>query len=379
MKKRGIGFVLLLTMLGTGCGGGEQGQISDASGDAMREEPTQKEQMIESQIENMTLQEKVGQLFWVRCPEEGAAQAAAEYQFGGYVLFARDFKGETPESVRQTLQGYQQEEDIPMLIGVDEEGGTVNRISRFSAFREQPFASPRQLYQKGGWDAVIADTQEKCRLLKNLGIHVNLAPVCDVCDDPAGFLYDRSFSGNGEQAARYVETVVEEMVKGGVAPVLKHFPGYGNNGDTHKEIVEDDRDYAAYEASDFLPFEAGIQAGAGCILVSHNIVDCMDNQRPASLSYDVHQLLREELDFDGVIMTDDLSMGAITQYCDGREAAVQAVLAGNDLLCCSDFEMQIPAVIEAVEDGILSESRIEESVKRILQWKTDMGIWNPEA
>ena len=373
MKKRLLAGLLLCTMLCTACG---QTAENTPTSDSVKEEtkPTAEETAIDRQIQNMSLAEKVGQLFWVRCPAQDGAQAAADYQFGGYVLFARDFEGQTPESVSENIQAYQEQAKIPMLIGVDEEGGTVNRISRYPAFRDEPFASPRKLYQQGGWDAIRQDTQEKCQLLSGLGVNVNLAPVCDVCDDPSGFLYPRSFGGDGKETAKYVQMVVTEMQGSGVAPVLKHFPGYGNNGDTHTEIIRDDRSYETYQNSDFLPFEAGIKAGAGCILVSHTIVSCMDAQRPASLSADVHQILREELGFSGVIMTDDLSMGAITQYCDGQEAAVQAVLADNDLLCCTDYETQIPAVIQAVQDGVISESRIEESVKRILQWKQDMGI-----
>ena len=145
------------------------------------------------------------------------------------------------------------------------------------------------------------------------------------------------------------------MKENNVGSVLKHFPGYGNNKDTHSEIVYDDRDYESFAASDFLPFEAGIQSGADAVLVSHNIVKSMDPDRPASLSKKVHNILRETLNFDGVIMTDDLYMDAIQKYTGKQEAAVQAVLAGNDVLCCTDFDVQIPAVIKAVREGLIGE------------------------
>ena len=156
--------------------------------------------------------------------------------------------------------------------------------------------------------------------------------------------------------------------------VLKHFPGYGNNADTHTGIAYDNRDYETFAESDFIPFQEGISAGADVVLVSHNIVNCMDSQRPAPLSPEVHQILRRDLGFEGVIVTDDLSMDGIRDFVDDGQAAVMAVQAGNDLLCCTDFETQIPAVLEAVEAGEIGEERLNESVMRILCMKMELGI-----
>ena len=317
----------------------------------------------------MTLEEKVGQMFIVRCPEEDAAAKAEQYHLGGYILFARDFEDKTPETVREAIEAYQRVSELPMLIGVDEEGGTVTRISRYPAFRAEPFASPQELYQAGGLEAVAQDTEEKCELLESLGVNVNFAPVCDVSGNPSDFIYERSFGQNAQLTAEYVRTVVEKMRERGMLCVLKHFPGYGNNADTHTGIAYDSRPYETFETSDFLPFQAGIESGAQMVLVSHNIVSCMDGERPASLSPRVHEILREELGFTGVIVTDDLAMDGVRDFTDDGNAAVLAVQAGNDLLCCTDFETQIPAVLEAVEGGEITEERIEESVLRILEMK----------
>lgn len=156
------------------------------------------------------------------------------------------------------------------------------------------------------------------------------------------------------------------MSEEGVGSVLKHFPGYGNNADTHTGIAYDHRPCETFLDSDFLPFQAGIHAGADMVLVSHNIVSCMDAQAPASLSLEVHKILREELGFTGVIITDDLAMNGVRDFAGDTEAAVLAVHAGNDLLCCTDFEVQIPAVLQAVEEGKITEEQINESVLRIL-------------
>lgn len=325
-------------------------------------------------LSTMSMEEKVGQMFIVRCPETDAAALAAEYQIGGYILFGRDFENQTVAGLQAAVESYQDSVKVPMFVGVDEEGGTVVRASAYAQFRDTPFQSPQALYNAGGMEAIVDDAKEKSAFLQNLGINLNFAPVSDVSKDPSDYMNARAFGQDGAATAEYVSQVVTAMRESGMGSVLKHFPGYGNNVDTHTGISHDQRSYTTFETSDFLPFAAGIEAGADCVLVSHNIVVCMDDEMPASLSKKVHQILREELGYDGVIMTDDLVMDAIRDYTDNNTAAVTAVQAGNDLLCCTDFEEQIPAVIAAVKSGTIDESRIDESVLRILQAKIRLGI-----
>lgn len=326
-------------------------------------------------VEEMSLEEKVGQMFLARYPgDETAVSDIDQYKFGGYLFFAVDFSDKTKEEAAEMIKACQDASKTPLIIGVDEEGGLVNRVSKFPQYRNEPFKSPQELYKDGGYELISADTDEKCVLLKSLGINVNLAPVCDVSEDPSSFIYSRTFGQNAEATAEYVSTVVSRMKAGGMGSVLKHFPGYGDNGDTHTDIIIDNRPADDFRNRDFKPFTAGIEAGADMVLVSHNIVTSIDSEYPASLSPDVHKILRDELAFDGVIITDDLSMQAITKYTDGSAAAVQAVKAGNDLLCCTNYAVQIPAVIEAVKSGEISENEIDSSVKRIVQMKLDLGI-----
>ena len=334
------------------------------------------DQKLDKFISNMTLEEKVGQMFYVRCPDEDAVKQVSEYNIGGYILFGRDFDGKTKNEVINDIQSYQDEADIPLLIGVDEEGGTVVRVSSNPNLRETPFLSPKDTYSNGGWDAIEQDANDKADLLLSLGINVNMAPVCDMTSDEYGFMYDRSFSSDVDMEDRYVRTVVETSKAKKLGTVLKHFPGYGNNSDTHTEIAYDDREYSEFENTDFKPFYQGIESGADCILVSHNIVNCMDSEYPASLSQKVHNILRNDFKFDGVIMTDDLIMDAITEFTGDEAAAVTAAKCGNDLLCCSSVETQYPAVLEAVQNGEIPESQVDASVKRILKWKQNLGIFN---
>lgn len=325
-------------------------------------------------LDRMTLEEKVGQMFLVRFPEENAEQMIERYHMGGYILFARDFRGKMPEQVKEEIAGYQSTALIPMLIGVDEEGGTVTRISQNPAFRAEKFSSPQELYQAGGLDMVRQDTREKCVFLRRLGINLNFAPVADVSQNPLDFIYERSFGKGAAETAEYVKAVVEIMEEEKIGSVLKHFPGYGNNSDTHTGVSYDLRSRENFREVDFLPFQAGIDAGAEMVLVSHNVVNSMDPFCPASLSESVHRILREELGFTGVIITDDLSMEGVREFADDDRIAVLAVKAGNDFLCCTDFEVQIPAVVEAVRNGEVSEERVEESAARILRMKISLEL-----
>lgn len=325
-------------------------------------------------LAGMTLEEKVGQMFLARCPRRDAARKAAEYHLGGYLLFSEDFEGRTPQTAAAEIASYQAAATVPLFIGVDEEGGAINRISRFSAFRAAPFPSPQQLYQADGLAAVRRDTLEKCAFLRGLGINMNFAPVCDVSTEESDFIYARTLGQGPQQTAAYAREVVQAMAGQGVASVLKHFPGYGNNADTHTGIAHDMRSYETFEQADFVPFRAGIEAGANVVLVCHNIVECMDAGMPASLSPRVHEILRQELGFSGVIVTDDLYMRGIRDFMGPADAAVQAVLAGNDLLCCTEFEVQVPAVVEAVRHGVINQAQVDASVLRILRLKQALGL-----
>lgn len=358
---------------GSAAGSGDGGASSSA--------PVQtNEERAEAITARMTLEEKVGQLFFARVPETDAAADVSAYHLGGYILFGRDTKDKTANEIIQAINSYQEAAKIPVLIGVDEEGGTVVRISSNPNIRSKKFRSPQQLYAAGGMDAVVKDTHEKDVLLKALGFNVNLAPVADVSTNPGDFIYDRSFGQDAQATAEYVRAVVKQMRADGMGCVLKHFPGYGNNADTHTGIAVDERPLEIFESSDFLPFTAGLQGGGelGAVLVSHNIVKCMDPDLPASLSPGVHQKLRNlmaQVGFENnVVMTDDLVMDAVKAYADNGSVAVMAIQAGNDLLIATDYRQQIPQVISAVEGGTLDEALINDACTRVLQWKMALGL-----
>ena len=337
------------------------------------------EQRLNERIAEMTLEEKVGQLFFVRCPETDAAEDVETYHLGGLLLFGRDYKDAggawlTQDDFTAAVQSYQAAADIPLFIGSDEEGGTVTRASKNPNLFSAPLPSPQELYTAEGMDGLLSTTRTYNEQLKALGINVNFAPVCDVSTDKNDFIYARSFGKDAQTTADYIAKAVTEYEAAGVACVLKHFPGYGDNVDTHTGIAVDERSYETFETADLLPFSAGIAAGAPFVLVSHNIVNCMDASLPASLSPKVHEILRGTLGFDGLIVTDDLAMDAVKSYAQDGSVAVLALQAGNDMIVTTDYRTQIPQVIAAVERGELDEREIDAHVYRVLHEKQAIGL-----
>lgn len=329
---------------------------------------------IRERMNKMSLEERVGQLFLARCDDSVALEHIKMYHLGGFVLFGQDFRDQTKESMIQKLAAYQQAAKVPLLIAVDEEGGTVTRVSSEGNFRNQKFSAPRQLYNGGGMDWVLAEENEKCDLLTSLGINVNLGPVCDIATQRNAFMYHRSLGQDAAVTSDFVTQVVSAMDTFRLGSCLKHFPGYGNNADTHTGIAIDSRTMEDLLSNDLLPFQAGIRAGCDAILVSHTIVEAMDPSLPASLSPAVHQYLREDMNFQGVIVTDDLVMQAVTDAYGAGEAAVLAILAGNDLLCSTEYMLQYEAVLAAVLDGRIDIDTLNNAVRNILEWKTDLGL-----
>lgn len=329
---------------------------------------------ITSLLSTMSLEEKIGQMFFVSCPGDDAEEFINSYHPGGFLMFAKDFEGKTADEVKSVTESYTANSKIPMLIGVDEEGGDVVRVSSNPNISSTEFLSPKEYYKSGGMDAVINAETEKAELLLSLGINVNLAPVCDVTSDENSFMYSRSFSSDADEVSDFVTNTVDVYKTKKLGSVLKHFPGYGDNTDTHTGAATDNRSYTELVNNDFKPFEAGIKAGADAILVSHNTVTSIDPDYPASLSDKVHQVIRQDLNFKGVIMTDDLGMGAVGSYQGDENSAVLAVKGGNDLICTSDFSDGYEAVYAAVKNGEIPIEQIDQSVTRILKWKQNLGV-----
>ena len=316
-------------------------------------------------LNKMSLDEKIAQIFLVRYPDSGV-DTLKKYQFGGYVFYAKDFENKNYDEVKKMISDLQDVSKIPILTAVDEEGGKVVRVSSNPNLVKEPFKSSRELYLEGGFETIKEDTINKSKILFDLGINLNLAPVIDVSINSNDYMYSRSLGEDSSVTSQYAKEVIKASKGLGVSYTLKHFPGYGNNADTHSGEVIDNRSYEDILKNDLPPFETGIDEGAEAVLVSHNIVNSIDSNNPASLSISIHNLLRNKLHFKGIIITDDLAMGA-TKDIDG--ATLKAILSGNDLIITTDYEKSINSVKEAISNKVIDESLIDRLAFRIIAWK----------
>lgn len=323
-----------------------------------------------NKLKTLTLEEKIGQIFLVRYPDSGAIADLKTYNFGGFVFYEKDFKSKTKDEVIKMIDNLQDTSKMPLLTAVDEEGGKVVRVSSNPLLVDAPFKSSQELFAEGGFEQIVEDTKEKSALLKLLGLNLNLAPVVDVSTNPNDYIHERTLGEDVLLTSKYAATVIDASKGTEVSYTLKHFPGYGNNSDTHLGTSIDNRTYDGIINNDLKPFEAGIEEVAEAVLVSHNVVTAIDSDNPASLSVSIHNLLRNELGFTGIVMTDDLGMNAVNP----ADSAVKAILAGNDLLISTDYETDIQSVNEALKDGTISEATIDKLAFRILAWKYYKGL-----
>ncbi len=349
-----------------------------------KEEDIEYKEMFENYYEEannkmaeMSLEEKIAQMFLLIYPGDEKAMAEIQkYNPGGYILFANDVKNETKDALKAKIQKLQDGSKIKMLIAVDEEGGTVVRVSAYKQFRNEKFDSPRNIYNKGGMDAVIIDAHEKNEFLKSFGINMNLAPVVDLPTSKSSYMYYRAISIDEPIVSEFAKKVIEKMNEDKVIASLKHFPGYGDNVDTHTGIAVDERTKEEFLNKDFKPFMAGIKAKVPSIMVNHNIIKNIDENLPASISKEVHDVLRNELDYSGLIITDSLAMDAVKKYVQNGEAGAQAVIAGNDMIISNSLEAHVNEILKAIDEGRIEEKQIDDAVRRVIACKICFEIEN---
>ena len=324
-----------------------------------------------NKIKNMTIEEKIGQLLLVRYPNDNQIEIAINNNLGGYIFFEKDFINKTENEVKEMINSIQEKAKIPLLTAVDEEGGRVVRISSNKNLVSERFKSSRVLYLTGGFELIKEDTINKSNILSNLGINVNLAPVVDISTNENDYMYYRTIGEDAKTTSEYAKTVINASKKGNVSYVLKHFPGYGNNVDTHNNTAIDNRSYESILNNDLKPFKSGINANAEAVLVSHNIVTSIDNKNIASLSPGIHNLLRNELNFTGIIITDDLYMDAASKI---ENASLKAILSGNDLIITTNYEKSINEIKKALDNNEIDESLINKLALRNIAWKYYKGL-----
>ena len=343
-----------------------------------QEEEEIKEEIVltkeEEILNSMTLEEKIGQLFIVRYENIDEEDEVKQYQLGGITFYGKDFRYEDKDSIIELINSLQSDVKIPMFMSVDEEGGSVARVSRWYQYRSEIFLSPRDYYEQGGLDLVLQMEEEKAQLLSSLGLNMNLSPVADISDKPGAFMYDRSLGEDAYTTAEFVCRTAKISADYGVGSVIKNFPGHGNNTDTHFYTTRDTRSLEELKENDLIPFQAAMDEENSAIMIGHTVVEALDDEYPASLSKKVHDYIRNQMSFDGVIMPDALDMDTVSSSFNGENVAVLAIMAGNDILCTSEYKEQYEAVLQAVKDNKISIEQIDESVLRILRWKLQLGI-----
>lgn len=322
-------------------------------------------------LQKMSLEEKIGQVILARYPDSNAIEDLKKYKLGGFLFFEKNFKDKEKSEVQNMIKNLQTNSTIPLLTAVDEEGGKVVRVSSNPKLVSEKFKSPKELYDIGGFNEIKKDTINKSKILKELGLNLNLAPVVDVTTSDTAYMYQRTLGLDTKETSEYAKTVIEASKGTGVSYTLKHFPGYGNAEDSHSNITKIDDTYTDIVNNFYPPFEAGIESGAEAILVNHNVYENIDRDNPASLSPIVHNVLRNDLKFTGVIITDNLDMSAVNSI---DNATLKAILAGNDIIITTDYMRSFNAIKKAVNDNNISLNTINKMTFKVLAWKYAKGL-----
>ncbi len=339
-------------------------------------------------LSEMSLEEQVYQLFIVR-PEQitGSStkiteagsdfeEGLEEYPVGGIVMFAENIIDR--EQTIEMISDMQSYSVLGLFIAVDEEGGTVARIGNNSQMGTTSFPSMKTIGNTGDTDEAYNVGYTIGTEIMELGFNLDFAPVADVDSNPDNTVIgNRAFSSDADIAAEMVAAAVEGFKDSGILCTLKHFPGHGDtSADSHLGYTELDKSIDELWETEFVPFVSGIEAGADLVMVGHiSVPQVIGDDTPASLSATMISILRDDLGFTGLIITDSMQMEAITDRYSSAEAAVLAIQAGVDIILMPEnLEEAATGIIEAVESGEISEERIAESVLRILETKIEAGI-----
>lgn len=344
---------------------------------------------IEAILEGMTLREKIGQLFIVRsdaldftrtqeeiddAKAEGVTaltdalrEALERYPVGGVALFGKNI--ESPEQLRRFTAELGSAGKLPLFLAVDEEGGRVARLANSAGFDLPTYASAFETEDAGEMGRTIG------AYLKEFGFNVDFAPVADVNSNPDNpVIGKRAFSSDAQTVRQKAAAMAEGLWESGILPVYKHFPGHGDTAeDSHTELAVVNKTLAQLREIEWVPYE---NQQIPAVMVAHVAVPQAGVDGPASLSHTaVTEWLRGMLGHEGLVMTDSLSMSAITQSYTPAEACVQALEAGVDILLMPcGLREAFDGVEEAVRSGRLSEARIDESVRRVLAAKQTLGL-----
>lgn len=369
----------------------KKGDIEDKNETNKESKETLLEREVNTLIKNMTLEEKVAQLFVV-CPEAlmddvGCVTAAGEMTknafndipVGGFIYLSENLESESQvKEMLSNVQLYSMDRiGVPAFLCIDEEGGSVARLGGSGRFDIPPIENMSEIGQNSDYERAKEVGNIIGKSLANLGFNVDFAPVADVLTNSENEVVKlRAFGNDAKMVSDMALLVKEGLEEEGVLATYKHFPGHGATaGDTHAGYAYSNCTLEELKSCELIPFEAGIKAGISFVMVGHiSFPNILGDDTPASLSqYIIEDLLRNQMQYDGIVITDAMNMGAIAQQNSSSEAAVRAIQAGVDvILMPEDFKSAYQGVIDAVNNNMISKARIDQSLKRILSIKVEM-------
>ncbi|SRR5690554_357811 len=383
MKK--IICILLLTILLSGCGvivqNDPPGEIPAENPSPQEPDPPSRDEVLAQFVEDMTLQEKIGQMLMAGFEgtqvSEREVSLIEDYHIGGFIFFGRNITNEEEtRNLIHELKTIKSDSPVQLFIGVDEEGGPVSRLS--GIYRNLPPQS--SLGESGDPEIAYEYGSIQGEKLRRLGFNVNFSPVLDVDSNPNNpVIGNRAISNDPSLVAQLGIQVWKGIGDQGVVPVGKHFPGHGDTDvDSHTLLPVIEKSREELDETELVPFQASVDQGIPALMVGHLLIPALD-QEPASLSEGIMEdLLRDEMGFRGVLFSDDLTMGAITDRMSVSEAAVDFIGAGGDvaLICHGETEVMeaFKAIEAAVRDGIISEEYIDQKLVRIIRLKEDFKL-----
>ena len=346
---------------------------------------------IQSYIQEMSTEEKIGQLLMPAFRDfqydgsveeftESMEEVLEKYKVGGVILFKENIKNQG--QTKQLISDLQAKSNIPLWMGVDEEGGVVSRIASNPEMGYGPIETAFDIGQAGDKNKAYESGRKIGSMLRELGFNMDFAPVADVWSNPDNqVIGKRSFGTDPNQVSQMVNEVIKGLQEEEVLSVIKHFPGHGDTKeDSHLGRAFVDRSMDELFQRELIPFEKAIHKGVEGVMIAHVELPQVDPGLPASLSHKIiTDILKNQMGFKGLVITDALDMEAITGQFGKGEAALQSFMAGTDILLMPDIKQAHSHLLEAYEDGTITDRRLEESVYKILYSKYQYGVLDLES
>ena len=372
---------------GDGQGAGNEGLGTGGTGSPQALSAEELQEKVQAKLSSMSLEEKVAQLFLIT-PEaltgagtvtqagEATKAALEQYPVGGLIYFQGNIVSEqqVTDMIAKQQQFSQERIGLPLLISVDEEGGQVTRVASCANVDVPKFEDTAQIGASGDSSRAHASGQAIGSYLSRMGFNLDFAPVADTLTNPDNTVVKRrSYGSDPQTVAEMAAQNLKGLESQGVYGCIKHFPGHGATlGDTHNGYAYTDKSWEDLKASDLIPFQRCVAEGVSFVMVGHiSLPQAIGDDVPASCSQTAIQgYLRGELGYQGIVLTDALNMGAIVDQYSSAQAAIKAFQAGSDMLLMpADFRSAYQGVLDAVNQGSISQERLNESVTRILKIK----------